>query len=219
LQDLVIYGAGGLGREVLAYLRAADSDAGRWNFLGFIDDGKPSGSRVGGSEVLGGMRRLLSMTSPVAVLMGVADPGAKASLYGKLSLNPQVTFPVLVHPLAHVQPSAVLGAGTVISPYCSVSVDAVLGLCSFFNVGSQIGHDSTLGDFGSVMPHADVSGNVTIGPRTLVGAGARILQGLSIGSDVTVGMGSVVLKNVPDRCTVMGYPARVVKVIKEGEEE
>ena len=219
MQDLVIYGAGGLGREVLAYLRAADSDAGRWNFLGFIDDGKPSGSRVGDSEVLGGMRRLLSMTSPVAVLMGVADPGAKASLYGKLSLNPQVTFPVLVHPLAHVQPSAVLGAGTVISPYCSVSVDAVLGLCSFFNLGSQIGHDSTLGDFGSVMPHADVSGNVTIGQRTLVGAGARILQGLSIGSDVTVGMGSVVLKNVPDRCTVMGYPARVVKVIKEGEEE
>lgn len=216
MQDLVIYGAGGLGREILSYLRAANADAERWNFLGFIDDGKPSGSRVGDSKVLGGMTELVSRTSPVAVLMGLADPGVKASLYGKLSLNPQVTFPVLVHPLAHVGPSAALGAGTVISPYCSVSVDAVLGLCSFFNVGSQIGHDSILGDFGSVMPHVDVSGNVTVGPRTLIGAGARILQGLSIGSDVTIGIGSVVLNNVLDRCTVMGYPARVIA--KKGEE-
>jgi sugar O-acyltransferase (sialic acid O-acetyltransferase NeuD family) len=183
--------------------------------LGFIDDGKPAGSRVGEAQVLGGLRELTPAARPVAVLMGLADPGAKASLYGSLSLDPQVTFPVLVHPLAHVEASAVLGPGTVISPYCNVSVEAVLGLCSFLNVGSQIGHDSVLGDFGSVMPHADISGSVTVGPRTLIGAGARILQGLSIGSDVTVGMGSVVLKDVPDRCTVMGYPARVVK---RGEE-
>jgi serine acetyltransferase len=65
------------------------------------------------------------------------------------------------------------------------------------------------------MPSVNISGNVTVGARTLVGAGAKILQGLSIGSDVTVGIGSVVLKDVPDRCTVLGYPARVVK---KGEE-
>jgi sugar O-acyltransferase (sialic acid O-acetyltransferase NeuD family) len=190
--------------------------------LGFIDDGKSSGSRVGESKVLGGMAELVfaaaTATNPVAVLMGLADPAAKAALYAKLSLNPRVTFPVLVHPLAHVEASAALGAGTVISPYCSVSVDTTLGLCSFFNVGAQIGHDSVLGDFGSVMPHADISGNVTIGARTLVGAGAKILQGLSIGADVTIGIGSVVLKDVPDRCTVMGYPARVVKKIEEERE-
>jgi acetyltransferase EpsM len=61
------------------------------------------------------------------------------------------------------------------------------------------------------MPHADISGNVTIGPRTLIGVGAKILQGLKIGSDATVGIGSVVLNDVPDCCTVLGYPARVVK--------
>ncbi|MDR1376559.1 MAG: NeuD/PglB/VioB family sugar acetyltransferase [Synergistaceae bacterium] len=216
MQDLVIYGAGGLGREVLAYLRAADS--GRWNFLGFVDDGKPSGTQIGGSKILGDMSLLTTAASPVAVLMGLADPAAKASLYAKLSLNPWVTFPVLVHPLAHVEESASLGAGTIISPYCSVSVDTALGLCSFLNVGSQIGHDSVLGDFGSVMPHVDISGNVTVGARTLIGAGARILQGLTIGSDVTVGIGSVVLKNVPGHCTVIGYPARVVKKEESGGE-
>jgi sugar O-acyltransferase (sialic acid O-acetyltransferase NeuD family) len=211
----VIYGAGGLGREVLAYLRAANS--GKWNFLGFIDDGRPSGSRVSESEVLGNIAWLTSRTTSTAVLMGLADPAAKASRYAELSQNPFVTFPVLVHPLAHVDASAVLGAGTIISPYCSVLVDTTLGLCSFFNVGSMIGHDSVLGDFGSVMPHADILGNVTIGARTLVGAGAKILQGLSIGSDAIIGIGSVVLKDVPGRCTVLGYPARVIKVMEKSE--
>ncbi|MDR1978101.1 MAG: NeuD/PglB/VioB family sugar acetyltransferase [Synergistaceae bacterium] len=215
MQDLVIYGAGGLGREVGAYLRAADPDGRKWNFLGFIDDGKPADTRVGQAKVLGDRTRLISRTKPTAVVMGLAAPAAKASLYAELSQNPHLTFPILVHPLAHVETSAFLGAGTVIAPYCSVSVDAALGLCSFFNVGAQIGHDSVLGDFGSVMPHVDISGNVTIGTRALIGAGAKILQGLSIGADVTVGIGSVVLKDVPDRCTVMGYPARVVK---KGEE-
>jgi acetyltransferase-like isoleucine patch superfamily enzyme len=61
------------------------------------------------------------------------------------------------------------------------------------------------------MPHADISGNVTVGDRCLVGVGAKILQGLTIGADTTVGIGSVVLNNVPGRCTVMGYPAKVIK--------
>jgi acetyltransferase-like isoleucine patch superfamily enzyme len=110
-----------------------------------------------------------------------------------------------------VEPSAVLRAGTIISPHCDISVDTVLGICVFFNVGAQVGHDSILGDFCSVMPHADISGNVTVGARTLVGVGTQILQGLSIGSDVTVGIGSTVLNDIPDSCTVMGYPARVIK--------
>ena len=38
------------------------------------------------------------------------------------------------------------------------------------------------------------------------------LVGLSIGSGTTIGMGSIVLHNVPENCTAMGYPARVVKV-------
>jgi sugar O-acyltransferase (sialic acid O-acetyltransferase NeuD family) len=211
VRDVVIYGAGGLGREVRAYLRAADAAERTWNFLGFIDDGKPADTPMGDAKILGDRTKLISAEKPTAVLMGIADPAAKASLYAELSRNPRLSFPVLVHPLAHVEPSAVLGEGTIISPHCDISIDAVLGVCVFVNAGAQVGHDSVLGDFCSVMPHVDISGNVTVGARTLIGVGAQILQGLSIGSDVTVGIGSTVLNDIPDRCTVMGYPARAVK--------
>jgi sugar O-acyltransferase (sialic acid O-acetyltransferase NeuD family) len=211
VQDIVIYGAGGLGREIRAYLRASDIAEQVWNFLGFIDDGKPADTPVGDAKVLGNRTKLISTAKPTAVLIGMADPAAKESLYAELSQYPQFTFPTLVHPLAHVEPSAVLKAGSIISPHCDISVDVTLGLCAFFNVGAQIGHDSVLGDFCSVMPHTDISGNVTVGARSLIGAGAKILQGLSIGADATVGIGSVVLNDVPDRCTVMGYPAKIIQ--------
>jgi sugar O-acyltransferase (sialic acid O-acetyltransferase NeuD family) len=211
MSDWVIYGAGGLGREIQAYLYASNIVGRIGNFRGFIDDGKPAGAPVGDAKILGDRSKLISATEPTAVLMGIADPAAKASLYAELSQNPRLSFPILIHPLAHVEPSAVLSAGTVISPHCDISIETVLGTCTFINVGSYIGHDAVLGDFCSIMPHVDVSGNVTVGARTFIGSGSKILQGLAIGSDVTVGLGSVVLKDVSDHCTVVGNPARVIK--------
>jgi sugar O-acyltransferase (sialic acid O-acetyltransferase NeuD family) len=215
MRDLVIYGAGGLGREVLELVRATDPQWSLWNFLGFIDDSLRAGTMVSEYPVLGGLDWLTSRVTPTAVVMGLASPSAKAHLYAKLQENPHIVFPTFVHPLAHVEPSASLAPGTVASPFCFVAVGASLGICLFLNVASQVGHDSILGDFCSLMPSVNISGNVTMGARTLVGAGAKILQGLSIGSDAVIGIGSVVLKDVPDRCTVIGYPA---KIVKKGEE-
>ncbi|MDI6782856.1 MAG: serine O-acetyltransferase [bacterium] len=44
----------------------------------------------------------------------------------------------------------------------------------------------------------------------VVGSGARILGNISIGNNVKVGAGSVVLKSVPDNCTVVGVPGKIV---------
>lgn len=211
MQNLVIYGAGGLGRELRGLVRAVDPEGERWAFAGFVDDQVPVGTRVGESVVLGGREALHGIKTPTALVLGLASPSARASIYEDLIKNPNISFPVLVHPLAYVESSAVLSPGVVVSPFCFVAVDSVLGKCVFLNAAAQVGHDSRIGDFCAVMPSCNISGNVTIGPRTLVGVGSKILQGLSVGADATVGIGSVVLNDVPDRCTVMGYPARVVK--------
>lgn len=43
-----------------------------------------------------------------------------------------------------------------------------------------------------------------------IGAGAKILGDVSIGNNVVIGTNSVVMTDVPDNCTVMGVPARIV---------
>lgn len=51
----------------------------------------------------------------------------------------------------------------------------------------------------------------TLRDRVVIGAGAKILGNITLGNDVYVGSNSVVLNDVPDGCTVVGIPGRIVK--------
>ncbi len=51
-----------------------------------------------------------------------------------------------------------------------------------------------------------------LGDDIFIGSGAKILGGIKIGNNVTIGANAVVIKNVPDGATVVGIPARVVKI-------
>lgn len=44
-----------------------------------------------------------------------------------------------------------------------------------------------------------------------IGAKATIIGGVKIGNYVSIGANSVVLHDVPDGCTVVGSPAKIVK--------
>ncbi len=51
----------------------------------------------------------------------------------------------------------------------------------------------------------------TIGSHVTIGAGAKVLGPITIGDHVKVGAGAIVLKDVPDHCTVVGNPGRIVR--------
>ena len=51
----------------------------------------------------------------------------------------------------------------------------------------------------------------TLGDGVTVGAGAKVLGPINLGNHVKVGAGAIVLKDVPDHCTVVGNPGRIVR--------
>ena len=51
----------------------------------------------------------------------------------------------------------------------------------------------------------------TIGNHVTIGAGAKVLGPITIGDHVKIGAGAIVLKDVPDHCTVVGNPGRIVR--------
>ena len=53
-----------------------------------------------------------------------------------------------------------------------------------------------------------------IGNNCMIGAGAVILGNIVIGDNVKIGANAVVLKDIPDNCTVVGIPG---KIIERGE--
>lgn len=54
-----------------------------------------------------------------------------------------------------------------------------------------------------------------IGDHCLIGAGAVIVGDIKIGNHVKIGAGAVVSRDVPDHCTVVSPPARVIKEVLE----
>jgi serine O-acetyltransferase len=65
-------------------------------------------------------------------------------------------------------------------------------------------HDVTLG--------AERNKSPVLGDNVYIGAGARVIGDVRVGSDVRIGANAVVTKDVPDGATVVGIPARVVRI-------
>jgi serine O-acetyltransferase len=51
-----------------------------------------------------------------------------------------------------------------------------------------------------------------LGDNVYIGAGAKVIGGIRVGSDVRIGANAVVIKDVPDGATVVGIPARIVRM-------
>src|SRR5438094_5319314 len=97
------------------------------------------------------------------------------------------------------------------------------GCFSDHGTGVVIGETAEIGDYVTLFQGVTLGGtgkergkrHPTLGNHVVVGAGAKILGGIKIGDNVKIGANSVVLKSVPANSTVIGVPARVIKM--EGE--
>jgi serine O-acetyltransferase len=58
----------------------------------------------------------------------------------------------------------------------------------------------------------------TLGDDIFLGAGAKIIGQVHIGSGARVGANAVVLRDVPDHATVVGIPAKVVRIREPGSD-
>ncbi|MFH1097694.1 MAG: serine O-acetyltransferase [Candidatus Desantisbacteria bacterium] len=90
-------------------------------------------------------------------------------------------------------------------------------------MGVVIGETTEIGDFVTLYQGVSLAGtgketgkrHPTIGNNVVIGAGAAVLGPIIVGDNVRIGAGSVVVKPVPDDCTVVGVPGRIVR--QEGE--
>jgi sugar O-acyltransferase (sialic acid O-acetyltransferase NeuD family) len=116
----------------------------------------------------------------------------------------------IVHPFSWVSPNVAIGAGTVIFAGSIVQTGSFIGEGVIINTGASVDHDCVLGRAVHICPGARLAGNVSVGDRTWIGIGSTVVQGISIGADVTVAAGAVVTENLPDNCTAIGVPARIL---------
>ena len=101
-----------------------------------------------------------------------------------------------------INPAARIGRGVMIDHGTGV----VIGETAVVEDDVSMLQGVTLGGTGK--EHGDRHPKVRRG--VMLGAGAKVLGNIEVGAYSRVGAGSVVLKDVPERCTVAGVPAKVV---------
>ena len=210
---LVIFGAGGLGREVLLLVQQLNASHPTWDVRGFYDDKPPATPTVAGLPYLGTSTDLNATLQPLAVAVAVGSPAGRAAVVACLN-SPQLSFPALVHPRVALalQQRIALGEGCLIQQGCILTCDIVLGRFVLLNLGCTVGHDAVLGDFCSLMPHANVSGAAQLGAGSYLGTNATVIQGVRIGENTIVGAGAVAVRDLPANITAVGVPAREIKI-------
>ena len=102
-----------------------------------------------------------------------------------------------------IHPGATIGKGLFIDHGSGV----VIGETAEIGDNCTIYHGVTLGGTGKDIGKR----HPTLLDNVMVGAGSKILGPVTIGNNVRVAAGSVVLANLPDNCTAVGIPAKIVR--------
>lgn len=110
-----------------------------------------------------------------------------------------------------------IGEGGIFCAHSMVTSNVKIGKFFHLNIYSYVEHDCVVGDWVTFAPGVRCNGYVHIHDHAYIGAGAMIKQGsegepIVIGQGAVVGMGAVVTRSVEAFSTVVGNPARKLKL-------
>ena len=105
-----------------------------------------------------------------------------------------------------------IGEGTIIYEGVILTANIEVGNHVIISPKCGIGHDSIIKDYVSLLWNVNVSGNDILEEGVMMGSGSTIIQGKKIGKGSIIGAGAVVIDNIDSYSTVVGVPAKVIKV-------
>lgn len=216
MQDIVIVGVGGLGREIAEWVEDINEVKPSFRVLGFLDDDvSKHGSIRHELPVLGGLDWLGERSRTVATIVGVGNPAPKRRVVERLRAH-SAGFPSIVHPDAVVGRYVELGEGCVVCPGVIITTDICIGRFVTFNFDLTVGHDCTIDDYVTLAPGVHLSGYTKVREGADLGAGVVTIPSVEIGAWSVVGAGAAVTQDLPANCTAVGVPARVIKTREPG---
>ena len=154
------------------------------------------------------------------------DPAARSS--AEILLLYSGVHAVMAHRISHklyekghyfsartVSQGAKLLTGIEIHPAAKIGKDFFID----HGTGVVIGETAEIGDHCTLYQGVTLGGtgkdvgkrHPTLGDNVMVGAGAKVLGPVYIGSGAKIAAGAVVLHPVPENCTAVGIPAKVVR--------
>ena len=215
MKKIVLFGAGGFGREVASIIEVLNTISPVYELVGFLDDGTDfsEGIMINGYPFLGRREWIINHKEDVVCVCTIGNSKIRSIIQRELT-GQGVTFETIIAFGSYVGPNTELGDGCVLYGGITVSVNCKIGAGVLLNQQVNIGHDVTIGDFTTIMPTTGISGNCIVGSEVLIGGHSFIIPGRKIGDGATVAAGSIVFSNVKAGTTVLGNPAKRMKALE-----
>lgn len=213
MKDLVLYGAGGMGRETAILVGAINEQAPTYKLLGYVVDEeyyKPD-TKVNGLPLLGDRKWLIDHKEQVVCTCAIGRPKSRLKIMEELT-EEGVKFETLISPDVYIDPSVEVGPGTIIQTRCLVAVNVKIGKGVFLNTDVTLGHDNELSDYVVCNPRVQISGGCKIGKAAMLGGMSFVNEHVKIGEYAVAVPGSIMLRNVKPHTYVMGNPAKKIEL-------
>ena len=206
MKNLIIIGAGGMGRTV--YSNALESVGYGEKFVvkGFIDDNL---------QALDGFPNYPPIIDTIRDYQPQENDVFVSSM-GGASRRPCMEeiirrggeFLSLIHQTARLLTNVKLGKGNFIGAYTVIGNDAEIGDYNMIQSYTIIGHDAKVGNYNRIDTHVTCVGGIVIEDDVNIHTSAVISHNVVVETGAHVGALSFVIKKVKAGTTVMGNPAK-----------
>ena len=209
MDNLIIIGARGYGREVCNIARQCREYNSDWSLKGFLDDKSNALDDYHGYPPILGPVETYDIQSGDVFICALGEVKYKHR-YVNLIKEKGGNFINLIHPSAIIFSNTTFGEGFIACPFSYISGDCRIGNFVTVQPFTVIGHDVSIGNYCHINVSVFIGGFVKIGDFATLHSGSNILSKVKIGTNVTVGTGSTVIRKIPDNCTVFGNPAKII---------
>ena len=187
MKNIVIIGAGDLGKEIVWLIEDINKRQPTYLILGFLDDdADKAGTEFYGYKVLGGTEQLRELSSrmPLNAVVAIQDGGIRKKIVEE---HPEFTmWETIIHPTAVIASTTSVGKGSIFFPQVTVSVDSRLGAFGLYYIHSIVCNDCVIGDYVSIMSGASVSERAEIGDGCFLAAGSTVYPHKKLGNNAKV---------------------------------
>ena len=190
---LALFGYGGHAKEVAAQIGQ--------DVTFFVDD-----------EYVNEVTKPISEFDPseYVMMVAVSDCIDRSVIVNKLPKETE--YFTFIHPTALIlDDEIIIGEGSFIGANSILTTNIRIGNHAILNRGNHIGHDCIIGNYFSAMPGSIVSGNVHIGNGVYLGTNSSVIEKKYILHDIVIGANSVVIRDITERGTYVGVPAKKIE--------
>lgn len=207
---LALYGAGGLGREMLVLAKIINKKETKWDQIVFIDDNKHN-RKLESIDVLS-FEELVeqSKQDETEAIVAIGEPSIKEKLSKKIMDN-GIQLGTLIHPDVYIPENTTVGKGTIICQGSYISCNVSIGENVLIQPLASIGHDCIIGNNSVISTFVTLAGACQVGNSTYIGMSVPVKEKTIIGNGAIVGMGSAVFRDIDDNVIALGNPARAMK--------